>query len=397
MTAYTEVAGAAAAAPAFPEPFVMYLSRFLLRYDENSASWFGTASAALPGSWSASKRQESLAGALGAFGSSLGFRLAPFAAAGAAGAARLFEILNTAYGARDGGEAKVHLAVLFSLLAPSAQPIEAIRAAASGRQSGLPPPPPSELVRSLDASSVSLLPPSIAPEFDEATRGYTLPPPLRSALLLGPLSALPGSSSGGEERSSVFGRLGRAPLSRESTLAAVTYALFAVSGGAGCSMTHLTVVPLDVVKTRLQTRPGVYGGFGDALATIRRDEGLPMLFQGAAATGAGYFMYGVSVYPGYEFAKRLLFGLAGSTITLEYRVPLVLLAGALATVLTCFLITPFEALRIRMVECPAYAPNFGAAYSRYVDEGGWLSLYDGLIPLLVRQVIPHTWLLRTRD
>ena len=67
--------------------------------------------------------------------------------------------------------------------------------------------------------------------------------------------------------------------------------------------------------------------------------------------------------------------------------PLVLLAGALATIVTCFLITPFEALRIRMVECPGYAPNFLAAYKRYTDAGGFLSLYDGLIPLLVRQVL----------
>ena len=32
-----------------------------------------------------------------------------------------------------------------------------------------------------------------------------------------------------------------------------------------------------------------------------------------------------------------------------------------------------------------YAPNLSAALRRYVDEGGLLSLYDGLIPLLIRQ------------
>ena len=54
----------------------------------------------------------------------------------------------------------------------------------------------------------------------------------------------------------------------------------------------LCVVPLDVVKTRLQTRPGVYGGFADALKTIASEEGPGMLFRGAQATGAGYFAYG---------------------------------------------------------------------------------------------------------
>jgi len=152
-------------------------------------------------------------------------------------------------------------------------------------------------------------------------------------------------------------------------------------------LTHLTVVPLDVVKTRIQTRPGTYNGFGDCFNQIREQEGVGMLFQGAQATGGGYFMYGVSVYPGYELAKRVLFELAGPTGVMELRVPLVLLAGALATIVTCFLITPFEAIRIRMVECPAYAASFGGALQRMAGEAGWLSLYDGLIPLLVRQVL----------
>jgi len=142
-----------------------------------------------------------------------------------------------------------------------------------------------------------------------------------------------------------------------------------------------------VVKTRLQTRPGVYSGFADALTTIQREEGLPMLFWGAAATGTGYFAYGVTVYPLYELFKRTLFSLAGETAVLAARTPLVLLAGALATIFTCFAITPFETLRIRMVECPNYAPSLPAAFSRYVSEGGFPALYDGLIPLLVRQVL----------
>ena len=390
MTTYAEANSVSAAAASFPEPFVMYLSRFLLRYDQNSASWLGTATAALPASWSAAKRQEVLAGSLGAFGNSLSFRLSPLAAAGAAGAAQLFESLNAAY-ARDDAEVRGQLALLFSLLTPSLQPVEAIKAALSARPVGGEPPLAEEVLSAMAANADALLPTTVRPEWDESRRGFFLPEPLRSTLL-GSLatssdaSSSSSSSGGGGGSSRVFGEMGRAPLSTERTLAAATYGLFALSGGAGCSMTHLAVVPLDVVKTRLQTRPGAYSGFADGLMTIQREEGLGMLFQGAQATGAGYFMYGVSVYPGYELAKRVLFELAGPTGVLEARIPLVLLAGALATIVTCFLITPFEALRIRMVECPGYAPNFAAAYKRYVSEGGWLSLYDGIIPLLVRQV-----------
>jgi len=177
------------------------------------------------------------------------------------------------------------------------------------------------------------------------------------------------------------------PIPRERPLGSTEYSLFALSGALGCALTHSLVVPLDVVKTRIQTRPGQYAGFGDALTTINREEGAAMLLQGLGATVVGYFLYGVSVYPGYEFFKRLAFELAGPQGVLEYRVPLVLGAGALATVFTCFLITPFEAVRIRMVERPDFAPSLPAALARYVEDSSLLSLYDGLPPLMVRQVL----------
>ena len=112
------------------------------------------------------------------------------------------------------------------------------------------------------------------------TGRYTLPAPLRA----------PG----------VFGTVGRAPIPRERPLGGGEYGLFALSGALGCALTHSLVVPLDVVKTRIQTRPGQYAGFVDAFSTIRREEGAAMLLQGLGATVSGYFLYGVSVYPGYE-------------------------------------------------------------------------------------------------
>jgi solute carrier family 25 phosphate transporter 3 len=137
----------------------------------------------------------------------------------------------------------------------------------------------------------------------------------------------------------------------------------------------------------MQTRPGAYAGMGDGLVKIQRTEGWPMLFQGAGATGVGYFLYGATIYPGYEFWKRYFFTLAGPAAMIANRVPLVLLAGATATILTCFFITPFETVRIKMVEEPGFAPTLKAAFARVKAEGGFALFYDGLLPLMIRQVL----------
>lgn len=53
------------------------------------------------------------------------------------------------------------------------------------------------------------------------------------------------------------------------------------------------------------------------------------------------------------------------------------------------MLTPFEAVRIRVVENPAYAAGPLGALRRYVDEGGGVGvLYAGLLPLMVCSLIP---------
>ncbi len=380
---------AAEAGASLPEPFVVYLARFLLRYDAASASWYADRAQQLPESWRDQRVAAKLEEELSSFAASLKFGLAPLAGKGRKGASELWDSLERAYGGGAGeGEAdgargdgpRAQLPLLFSLLEPAQQPLERIRAAlsrrgatggATGGAAGVAGGAASGAALLSSSPDELLLPSSTVPVWDEGVGAYTLPAPLVEAL----------ASRGG------MGSIGRAPVSRELFISPEVYRLFALSGGMGCALTHLAVVPLDVVKTRLQTRPGVYAGFADAVTAIRREEGLPMLFQGAGATGAGYFAYGVCVYPLYEIFKRWFFGLAGETLVLEARVPLVLAAGAVATFFTCFAISPFETIRIRMVEDPTYAPDLVSASRRFVSEGGVASLYDGIIPLLVRQIL----------
>ena len=349
-----------AASSDFPAPFVVYLSRFLFQYDAASRDWYGSVVRALPRSWPPAQANKELSTQVGTFAASLSSGLAPYS--GANGTAALWRSLQTAYGDQPG--AVDQLPLLFSLLPPGDQPVDLMRRSLAGRT----PLPAVDATLVLRASCDALLPLSTVPVWDASTAGFTLPAAAMGAL------------------AEALGGVGRGPLSKEVVMSSATYRGFAISGGCGCALTHLLVVPLDVIKTRLQTRPGVYTGFGDAFVRIKEEEGASMLYWGAGATGAGYFTYGVCVYPLYELFKRLIFEWAGNEMVLAARVPLVLLAGAVATFFTCFAITPFEAVRIRMVECPSYAPSVDRAFGRYIDEGGWAALYDGLLPLLVRQV-----------
>lgn len=67
----------------------------------------------------------------------------------------------------------------------------------------------------------------------------------------------------------------------------------AVSGAISCSVTHSLVVPLDVVKTRMQTDPKLAGmNTAKAFKEVVKSGGRKILLQGLAATSSGYFMQG---------------------------------------------------------------------------------------------------------
>lgn len=170
---------------------------------------------------------------------------------------------------------------------------------------------------------------------------------------------------------------------------AAFYGKSAVSGGIAACFTHFIMVPVDVVKTRMQLSPSTYPSTRAAFKTIRVHEGIRGLTLGLGPTNYGYLVQGMFKYGLYEyfkanFAKALGQERAEKNIHLLY-----LTAGMSAEAIADIFLTPFEAARIRIVSQPGYATGTVGAIRKIVSTEGVSSLYRGFAPLLMKQV-PYT-------
>jgi len=72
----------------------------------------------------------------------------------------------------------------------------------------------------------------------------------------------------------IFGRVGRSPIEMERELTLENYVRLALSGGCCISIVRTSLQPLEILKTRLQARPGLYpGGWREGIEKIRGEGG----------------------------------------------------------------------------------------------------------------------------
>ena len=81
------------------------------------------------------------------------------------------------------------------------------------------------------------------------------------------------------------------------------YAYCAFGGLLSCGLTHTAVVPLDLVKCRIQVDPEKYGNIINGFRVSVREAGMRELGKGWAPTFFGYSMQGVGKFGFYEVFK----------------------------------------------------------------------------------------------
>lgn len=174
-----------------------------------------------------------------------------------------------------------------------------------------------------------------------------------------------------------------------------TYARYALAGSICASLTHTVLVPLDVVKTRLQINERYgYKGMVDAFIKIPKQEGVGALFLGLAPTTIGYLLQGALKFGLFEWVRDRIVGVVGYETASQHKLGIYCLGSAIGELAATVALCPWEAIRIRAVAAKeAAGANTESLYQTFTrilqTEGVTRGFYRGIGPILFKQV-PYT-------
>ncbi|XP_040116625.1 solute carrier family 25 member 40 isoform X5 [Oryx dammah] len=183
----------------------------------------------------------------------------------------------------------------------------------------------------------------------------------------------------------------------------------------GAILTSLMVTPFDVVKIRLQAqnnpfpkgkcflysnglmdhlcvceeegnkawykKPGRFQGTLDAFLKIIRNEGIKSLWSGLPPTLVMAVPATVIYFTCYDQLTGLLRSKLGEN---ESRIPIV--AGIVARLGAVTVISPLELIRTKMQSKKFSYEELHRFVSKKVSEDGWISLWRGWAPTILRDV-----------
>merc|ERR1711970_388688 len=166
------------------------------------------------------------------------------------------------------------------------------------------------------------------------------------------------------------------------------YAKCMIGGALSCGLTHTAVVPLDLVKCRMQVDSVKYPSLGTGFKVTLAEGGTKALARGWAPTLIGYSMQGTCKFGFYEIFKNMYAGMMGEENAYLYRTQLYLIASASAEFFADIALCPMEAVKVR-IQTSDYSSTLRDCFPRMRAEEGNGTFFRGLKPLWMRQ-IPYT-------
>ncbi|GMS96986.1 hypothetical protein PENTCL1PPCAC_19161, partial [Pristionchus entomophagus] len=167
------------------------------------------------------------------------------------------------------------------------------------------------------------------------------------------------------------------------------YSLCGAGGALCCGLTHALILPLDIVKCRMQIDAAKYPSIVAGFRTTIADEGARGLVKGWFPTAIGYSMQGFGKFGFYEGFKVLYANAVGEEIAYQHRTALYLAAAASAEFCADFPLAPFEAAKVRMQTTVGPPRTFRECAPVIYRNEGMNGFFKGLPPLWGRQ-IPYT-------
>jgi len=167
------------------------------------------------------------------------------------------------------------------------------------------------------------------------------------------------------------------------------FGLCGLGGIISCGVTHTAVVPLDLVKCRLQVDPDKYKNIINGFRVTLKEDGTRGLAKGWAPTFIGYSMQGLCKFGFYEVFKVLYSDLLGEENSYLWRTSLYLAASASAEFFADIALSPMEAVKVRVQTQPGFVTTLREAVPIIYGQEGLSGFYKSLVPLWMRQ-IPYT-------
>jgi len=165
-----------------------------------------------------------------------------------------------------------------------------------------------------------------------------------------------------------------------------------IGGILSCGLTHTAVVPLDVVKCKMQVFPDKYKGLIKGFKTVLAEEGAAGLRLGWLPTFIGYSMQGAFKFGLYEVFKDVYSNLAGQENAKQYKGAIWLAGSASAEFFADMALCPMEMVKVKVQTSPAgtWPTEFGAATRQMMAQKAETRFpFGSVVPLWSRQ-IPYT-------
>lgn len=167
------------------------------------------------------------------------------------------------------------------------------------------------------------------------------------------------------------------------------FALCGLGGILSCGITHTLVVPLDLVKCRIQVNPAKYQSVFHGFKVTLKEDGTRGLGKGWAPTFFGYSMQGLCKFGLYEVFKVTYSDIIGEENSYVYRTWLYLAASASAEFFADIALSPMESAKVKIQTQPGFVSTLREAMPLMYKAEGLNGFYKSLVPLWMRQ-IPYT-------